>query len=73
VGLDLAELLGLDEDGSSAASLAVAFLGSMKCFIFAGGEREVFEVAVEGKRNRNGIWKLDYRQDGNGNIYICLK
>jgi hypothetical protein len=53
VGLDLAELLGLDEDGSSAASFAVAFLGSMKCFIFAGGERERererFEVAVGGR------------------------
>ncbi|PNX56765.1 hypothetical protein L195_g058365, partial [Trifolium pratense] len=48
-GLDLAEVLGLDEDGSSAASLAVAFLGSMKCFIFAGGERDPRErVAVEG-------------------------
>jgi len=37
-GLDLAEevVLGLDEDGSSvAASRAVAFLGSMKCFILA--------------------------------------
>jgi hypothetical protein len=72
-GEEVTVKLETDEDGSSPASLAVAFLGSMKCFIFAGGEREVFEVAVEGKRNRNGIWKLDYRQDGNGNIYICLK
>jgi hypothetical protein len=37
MGLDLAEMLGFDEDGSFAASLVVAFLGSMKCFIFVDG------------------------------------
>lgn len=40
-GLVLAELLGLDEDGSSAASLAIGFLGSMKCFIVGDREKGV--------------------------------
>jgi hypothetical protein len=45
---------GVDEDGSSAASLHLC---------------RWREVAVEGKRNGNGIEKLIYSENGNGNIY----